>query len=176
MGDIEVYKKPSWNDYFFGIMDAVSKRGTCGRGRSGCIIVNDNRVLCTGYVGSPPGFGECDNVGHLFELRVFPVDGEISKSEIISKIENSEYSIHCVRTTHAEVNGIYQAAKFGIKLDGSDLYCRMTPCRTCAEAIIQVGIKNVFCERKYQKATYSEQMFKSAGVNILYKYNEEQKY
>jgi dCMP deaminase len=49
------YVRPSWDEYFIEVMDAISKRATCGRGRSGCVIAKENQLLVTGYVGSPVG-------------------------------------------------------------------------------------------------------------------------
>jgi len=162
-----IYVKPKWDDYFFGIMDAVSKRATCDRGRSGCVIVKNNHILSCGYVGSPAGFPECDKVGHEFELR--------SKDYIkgTGNLDIRTFSEHCVRTIHAEMNAILHAAKYGISLQDSMLYCRMTPCRKCAEAIITVGITDVFCERCYQKAKESEDIFAFAGIHVYYKYKDE---
>ena len=56
--------RPSWDNYFFEIADSVSKRATCDRGKSGCVIVKDRQILVTGFVGSPTGFAHCDDVGH----------------------------------------------------------------------------------------------------------------
>ena len=53
-------KRPSWDEYFIGIMDAVAQRATCDRGKSGCVIANNKRILATGYVGSPIGCAHCD--------------------------------------------------------------------------------------------------------------------
>jgi len=39
------YKRPSWDQYFIEAMEAISKRSTCDRGRSGCVIVKDNQIL-----------------------------------------------------------------------------------------------------------------------------------
>ena len=47
--------RPSWDEYFMEIANTVSKRATCDRGRSGCVIVRDRQILVTGYVGSPKG-------------------------------------------------------------------------------------------------------------------------
>jgi dCMP deaminase len=157
----EKYVRPSWDEYFLELADAVSKRATCDRGRSGCVIVRDKRILVTGYVGSPAGLPHCDEVGHLLKTMVNE-DG--SKSE------------HCVRTVHAEQNAICQAAKLGVSIDGATVYCRMTPCRTCAMLLINCGIKRVYCERKYHAGAESEAMFKTAGVELKYKYDELQKY
>lgn len=155
------YVRPSWDEYFLDLADAVSKRATCDRGRSGCVIVRDKRILVTGYVGSPAGFAHCDEVGHEIKKTIHD-DGSISE--------------HCVRTVHAEQNAICQAAKLGVSIDGSTVYCRMTPCRTCAMLLINCGIKRVYCERKYQSGEESEKMLKKVGIKIEYKFNEVQKY
>lgn len=60
------YHRPSWDEYFMEIANTVSKRATCDRGRSGCVIVRDRQILVTGYVGSPKGLPHCDEVGHQF--------------------------------------------------------------------------------------------------------------
>ena len=69
-----------------------------------------------------------------------------------------------------------QAAKQGISIDGATLYCRMTPCRTCAMLIINCGIIRVVCENRYHSADESEAMFKQAGVKLDYVSNEVLKY
>ena len=153
--------RPSWDDYFLELADAASKRATCNRGRSGCVIVRDKQVLATGYVGSPIGLPHCDDVGHLMK-------------KVIQ--ENGETSEHCVRTVHAEQNAICQAAKRGISIEGATVYQRMTPCRTCAMLWINCGIKKIVCERKYKLAEESEQLLAEAGVKLEYKYNEIQPY
>ena len=58
----EKYIRPSWDEYFMEVMEAISKRATCDRGRSGCVIAKDNQLLVTGYVGSPIGLSHCDEV------------------------------------------------------------------------------------------------------------------
>jgi len=153
----EKYIRPSWDEYFMEIANTVSKRATCNRGRSGCVIVKDRQILVSGYVGSPVGLPHCDEVGHQMK-KMLHEDGSISE--------------HCVRTVHAEQNAICQAAKRGIALEGSTLYCRMTPCRVCAMLIINCGIKRVVCEKKYHAGTESEEMFAKAGVELEF-FNEE---
>jgi dCMP deaminase len=155
------YSRPSWDDYFVGIMKSASARGTCDRGRSACVFVKDKQILVTGYVGSPVGFPHCDEVGHDLRKSVNE-DGTISQ--------------HCVRTVHAEQNALCQAAKRGVSLDGATVYVSMTPCRTCAMLLINCGIKRVYAERKYHTGKESEQMLKKAGIKISYKYNEVVKY
>ena len=154
-------KRPSWDEYFLELADTASKRATCDRGKSGCVIVRDKQVLATGYVGSPAGLPHCDDVGHLMK-KVIQENGEISE--------------HCLRTVHAEQNAICQAAKRGISIEGATIYQRMTPCRTCAMLLINCGIKKVVCERKYQLAEESEQLLAEAGIELVYKYDSRQEY
>jgi dCMP deaminase len=90
--------------------------------------------------------------------------------------EDGHETIHCVRTVHAEQNAICQAAKNGISLNHSTLYCRMTPCRTCAMLIINCGIKRVVCEKKYHAGGESEEMFAQAGVSLEFFSEEVMKY
>jgi len=157
----EVYIRPTWDEYFMEVARTIAKRATCDRGRSGCVIARDKQLLVTGYVGSPVGLPHCDDVGHLMK-KVIHDDDSISQ--------------HCMRTVHAEQNAICQAAKLGVALDGATVYCKMTPCRTCAMLIINCGIKRVVCEKKYHRGAESEQMFKDAGVNLEFFEEEFVKY
>ena len=150
-------RRPTWDEYFMEIANAVSSRATCDRGRSGCVIVRDRQILVTGYVGSPKGLPHCDEVGHQLKKTIHE-DGTVTE--------------HCVRTVHAEQNAICQAAKLGISLNNSTLYCRMTPCRVCAMLIINCGITRVVCEKKYHAGAESEEMFRKAGVQLEF-FSEE---
>jgi dCMP deaminase len=144
--------RPSWDEYFIGLMAEVGKRATCERGRSGSLIVKEKRILATGYVGSPPGLPHCDEIGHLMK-QVIDEDGTARQ--------------HCVRTIHAEQNAICQAARYGISLEGTTLYCKMEPCRTCAMLIISTGIIKVIAQRRYHAAQETREMFKLAGVELV---------
>ena len=157
----EAYARPSWDEYFMEVCGAIAKRATCDRGRSGCVIARDHQILATGYVGAPAGLPHCDEIGHQLR-KMLHEDGSISQ--------------HCVRTVHAEQNAICQAAKRGVAIDGATLYCRMTPCRTCAMMIINCGIKRVVAERRYHAGAESEEMFLSAGVAIEFVHEEVEKY
>ncbi len=157
----EKYIRPSWDDYFSNMVDAVATRATCDRGRAGCVIVKDKQILVTGYVGSPKGLPHCDDVGHLFKKVIH---------------ENGKITQHCVRTVHAEQNAITQAARRGIALEGSTLYVRMTPCRTCTMLIINTGIVRVVCQKKYHAGEESEAMFKEAGIQLDFLSEELLKY
>jgi len=149
----EKYIRPSWDEYFMEVCHAVAKRATCDRGRSGCVIARDKQILVTGYVGSPRGIPHCDEIGHQMN-SVTHEDGHISK--------------HCIRTAHAEQNAIVQAAKLGIAINGATLYCKMTPCATCAKMIINAGIERVVCEKRYHAGMDAEDLFKQAKIELVY--------
>lgn len=155
------YVRPSWDDYFLEIANTVAKRATCDRGRSGCVIARNKQILVAGYVGAPARLPHCDDVGHQMK-RVVHEDGR----------ETS----HCMRTVHAEQNAVCQAAKLGIAIDGATLYCRMTPCRVCAMLIINCGIVRVVCERRYHDGAESEDLFRQARVELVFKHDEVQQY
>ena len=147
----ENYVRPTWDEYFLEVRTAVAKRATCDRGRSGVVIAKDKQIISTGYVGAPAGLPHCDEEGHLFKDTVHE-DGHVSR--------------HCVRTAHAEMNAITNAAKRGVSIDGGTMYCLMTPCRTCGMAIINAGIKRVVCVKKYHAGADSEEMFKAVGIKL----------
>ncbi len=133
------------------ITRAVAKRSTCDRGRVGSVIARDKQILVTGYAGAPKGLPHCDEIGHLMKT-VTHEDGHASQ--------------HCTRTTHAEQNAIAQAAKLGIGIEGGTVYCRMTPCASCARMIINSGIKRIVCEKRYHAGNESEEMFRQVGIEL----------
>lgn len=144
-------RRPKWDEYFLGVTREVAKRATCDRGKSGCIIVKDRRILATGYVGSPSGLPHCDDEGHMLRDVIAP-DGSISK--------------HCIRTIHAEQNAICQAARFGTSLEQATLYCTMEPCFVCAKMIVNCGIKRVVCEKRYHAGKHTRDLFKKAKIKL----------
>jgi dCMP deaminase len=154
-------KRPSWDEYFIEICKAVRSRATCDRGRNGVVIVKGKQILTTGYVGSPIGMPHCDDVGHIIKETKHE-DGRVTK--------------HCLRTTHAEINAITQAAKLGVALDGATLYSLLEPCLHCAKAIVNSGIKRVVCEKRYHDAIEAQEIFQKAGVEHVHLTNEIQVY
>lgn len=155
------HTRPSWDEYFMTIMEAVATRATCDRGRSGCVIVRDRQILVTGYVGAPRGIPHCDDIGHQMKTMIH---------------EDGHSTQHCVRSAHAEQNAIIQAAKTGMAIENSTLYCRMTPCSTCAKMIINAGIKRIVCQKRYHAGSESEDMFRHVGIELNYAEEGTQEY
>jgi len=153
--------RPTWDEYFMEIARAVGKRATCDRGRLGCVIAKNRQILVTGYAGAPSGLSHCDEIGHQMKTM---------------RHEDGKETNHCVRTTHGEQNAIVQAAKIGVPIDGATLYCKMTPCSTCAKMIINAGIKRIVCETKYHAGMESEEMFRQTGIELDYFTDEMETY
>lgn len=147
----DTYARPPWDQYFMSIAEMVGTRGTCDRGRSGCVIVKDKRVLVTGYVGSPAGLAHCDEAGHEMH-KVTHTDGT--------------ESMHCIRTIHAEQNAMAQAARLGVPLEGSTVYCKMVPCYVCAKILMNAGIKRVVAAKDYHASKQSKRIFKEGGIKL----------
>lgn len=145
------YERPSWDEYFMKMAEMVGTRGTCDRGRSGCVLVCDKRILTTGYVGSPIGLPHCDDVGHEMHT-VVNEDGTTSQ--------------HCIRTAHAEQNAISNAARFGIALLGATSYSKMVPCYKCVQSMVNVGIVRVVSQMDYHASKRSKEILKKAGVKL----------
>jgi len=144
-------KRPSWDEYFVKLTEIVGTRGTCDRAYVGSILIKDKRILATGYNGAPVGLPSCDEVGHEIHATTGE-DGKISK--------------HCIRTAHAELNAITNAARVGVAVHGATLYCQMTPCYTCAKTIVNAGIVRVVAIKDYHSADLTKKIFKQAKIKL----------
>ena len=143
--------RPSWDEYFMEITELVAKRSTCLRRKVGAVIVQDKRILTTGYNGAPRGLPHCLEMGCLREEK---------------EVASGERQELC-RGLHAEQNAIVQAALYGISIKGSILYCTTQPCVTCAKMIINAGIKRIIYQEKYPDEL-ARKLFKEAGVIEIY--------
>lgn len=144
--------RPAWDEFFLSILDALGARATCDRGRTACVITIDNRIISTGYVGSPPGLPHCDDVGHLI---------------IKATDEFGETHEHCVRTVHGIQNAIAHAARFGAALDGATLYTKLEPCRSCAMLIVASGIRRVVSRKRYGAGRMARELLEKSGILTL---------
>jgi dCMP deaminase len=128
--------RPSWHEYFMLLAKLVSVRSTCNSRKIGAVIVRDNRILTTGYNGAVHGAPHCIDRGPDFCLR-----------RSIGAHDADKYN-YCL-SSHAEVNAIDQAARFGISLENTTVYCTLEPCNWCFKQLIQAGIKEIYYERAY---------------------------
>ena len=134
----EMNYRPCWEEYFMDVAFLISKRSSCDRLHVGCVIVNDKRIITTGYNGHIKG------TPHISLIR----DG------------------HEQMTIHAETNAITDAASRGIKLYGSSAYVTHYPCINCAKNLIASGIKEIIYAEDYKNDEICEQLYSLANVKI----------
>lgn len=103
----------------------ASRRSTCLRLNVGAVLVREGRVIVAGYNGTPSGFMHCS----------YATCGPDKP---------------CLNTVHAEANCIYFAARHGIATRGTVMYSTDSPCKTCAEALIQAGVIEFVFYRDYR--------------------------
>ncbi len=130
----------SKDEYYLNIAKEVSKRSTCFRVKIGAIIVNQDAIVSTGYVGAPRGTR--DSLERGFCLR-----------DKLNIPHGRNYEI--CRSVHAEQNAIINAARTGTKVLGGDMYIygedredkriNAFPCFICKKMIINAGIERVVC-------------------------------
>lgn len=131
--------RKSKSQYLMGLAMAAAERGTCDRFRAGCVIARDGIVIATGYNGSAPDDPHCDEAGHdlvaiIRGPSLEPGDEKQETSKIL--IESGE--AHCVRTIHAEINAILNAAYLGVSAANADWYVNGISCMGCSRAIARL--------------------------------------
>lgn len=142
--------RPSWDEYFMGIVELVKTRSTCLRRQVGALIVKDKRILASGYNGAPVGCKHCLELGCLREKLGIP----------------SGQRHELCRATHAEQNAIAQAAYSGICIKDSTLYVTTQPCVLCAKLAINAGISKIIFKGDYPDEL-SMELLQEAGVRVI---------
>lgn len=122
-----------WIDYFFEFAKTASLRSSCIRAQVGAAIVDeDNRILGSGFNGTPSKVKSCIEIGECFRVK--------------NNIPSGTQYETC-RSIHAEQNAIIQIGRRLAK--GSDLYIygHNQVCILCKRFIINAGIKKVFLKK-----------------------------
>lgn len=126
------------NNYYLDIATSVLERGTCLRRKFGAVIVKNDEIISTGYVGAPRGRKNCCDLKYCTREKLNIPRGE-------------RYEL--CRSVHAEQNAIISAERE--RMIGSTLYlvgveCKTgeyvnnpAPCALCKRMIINAGIKQV---------------------------------
>jgi len=125
--------------YYMAIAKAVAERSTCLRAKVGAIIVKDDTIIATGYVGSARGEPNCCDVGECERMKLNIPPGE-------------RYEL--CKSVHAEANAIINAARSGSNIVGANMYVYFEridggkikhtgPCLMCARMIKNAGLTQV---------------------------------
>ena len=145
MGKYEGWERPDWDTYWMKIVEDIALRSTCIRRHIGCVIVNNNVIVSTGYNGPPSGLPHCDEVGCIREKLNIPSG---TRMEVCDAV-------------HAEQNAIIRGDP--LRLKGATLYVNAKPCKMCARMIINAGIKRVVYIDDYPDKEGIE-LLKKAGI------------
>jgi len=140
--------RPSKDQYYLEIAKAVGDRSTCFRQKGGAVIVKNDQIISTGYVGAPRGTKDCFERGECLRDKLKIPHG-------------TRYEI--CRSVHAEANAIINAARAGVSLLGGDMYIYSIdpkdgkeidffPCFFCKRMIINAGLRRVICSMKDKKS------------------------
>tara|TARA_A100001234_G_scaffold192791_1_gene180161 strand:+ start:182 stop:604 length:423 start_codon:yes stop_codon:yes gene_type:complete len=131
-------KRPSWDEFFTKIVEATRERSACERLKVGCLLVNNNRIISTGYNGFLPG------APHTSIVR-----------------NNHEQA-----TVHAEQNALCDCAKRGVSCDNSIAYVTHYPCIICARLLFASGIKEVKYLHDYKNDELVEILANHSNVKL----------
>lgn len=150
-------------NYYLDIAETVLERGTCIRRNYGAVIVKNDQVLSSGYVGAPRGRVNCIDNGFCIREKLGIKRGE-------------RYEL--CRSVHAEANAIIHSTRE--KMLDSTLYLvgkdaktgeyvkDASPCSMCKRLIINAGIKSVIIRNdtnKYTKIIVQDWIIKDDSLN-----------
>ncbi len=134
----ETHRRDKIN-YYLDLAEIVSQRGTCLRRRFGAVIVKNDEVVSTGYVGAPRGRKNCTDIGKCIRREL--------------RIPRGERYELC-RSIHAEQNAIISASRnemigsslflTGIEVDTGKYVENANCCSMCRRMIINAGIEHVY--------------------------------
>lgn len=162
------------NDYktlYKKVLKEYQAFSKCARLHVAALLVENGRILCCGYNGTPAG--QC-NCNELFDTNISPYNGirtymlRLSKSEPWHEVEEEtwktyhhEYSLE--NELHAEMNCIASACKSHIPVQNCSMVISLAPCENCAKLIFASGIKHVMYVDEYDRG--------SKGIDFLRKNN-----
>ena len=125
-------------NYYLDIADSVAERGTCLRRLYGAVIVKNDEIISTGYVGAPRGRKNCVDLGFCMRQKLNIPRGE-------------RYEL--CRSVHAEANAIISAPRdkmidstlylVGREVSSGELIKNSCGCAMCKRMVINAGIKDV---------------------------------
>jgi len=136
--------RPNRNQYYMGIAMAVRERADCKGQKVGAIVVVKDRIVSTGYNGTPAGMTNCS-------------EGGCVRCENRGKTYQSGASYDLCICVHAEQNALLAAARFGISVEGATMYTTTQPCFGCLKELLQAKISQVFYLHAWSSPRNEEQ-------------------
>ena len=142
---------------FMNIARELAKASKCVSKKVGAVIVKDNRILSTGYNGTPQGYVNCND---YWKNKYTPEHHNWSQ----------KYEIH------AEMNAIIWASKNGIQINNACIYTTLQPCEQCSKNIIASGIKKIVYEKEYDKNNTKELLDFLQANNVVISKLQDNRY
>lgn len=139
---------------FMSIAKIIAKESKCVSHQVGAIIVKNDRIISTGYNGTPSGAINCCDHSHnqgWTEVKYSPEFPHENYIALNQSFRNSHSEWSKKNEIHAELNAILFAAKNGTSIDGGTMYVTLSPCPDCAKAIAQSGLKRLVYSEVYDK-------------------------
>jgi len=161
------------NEYLIEAAGLVARRGTCSRAQVGVVFAREGRIVATGYNGAPPGIAHCVHKSHHY-VKNGATDNPIwllGRSLVLGETyyydgKTVSTSPGCTVVSHAERNGIAFAAREGIRLGDTDVYCTHAPCEDCAKSLLSTGISSLTYKTPY-RLTAGVELLRSAGIPVV---------
>jgi dCMP deaminase len=156
----EKINRPNRDQYFMGIAIAVRERADCKGQKVGAVIVIEDRIISTGYNGTPEKMVNCS-------------EGGCVRCENRGKQYPSGSAYDLCICVHAEQNAILSSARFGISVDGAILYTTTQPCFGCLKEMLQAKISQVYyihkwsSQRNPEQENRTEDLWKSLSTVLL---------
>ena len=148
-----------------GFAKAAALRATCDRKHVGAVIVVGKQVVSTGYNGSIRGMEHCSEGPCEMESdeKWHPHDGAQGEfcrlcsrgnaQRVCDKNPGAGHDMEngsCVRTIHAEMNALAQAANHGTRVGGSSIYTTASPCWPCFRVLVNAGVLRFVYAEEYK--------------------------
>jgi dCMP deaminase len=123
-------ERPEHDEYFMGIALAVRERANCKGQRVGAVLVQDNRIIATGYNGTAEKMQNCED------------DGCYRCAHREDFQSGTAYDL-CI-CVHAEQNALLSAGRFGASTEGAAMYTTTRPCFGCTKELLQAKVEAVY--------------------------------
>jgi len=135
---MEKFERRDKVNYYLDLAETVAQRCTCLRRQYGAVIVKNDEVVSTGYVGAPRGRANCSDLGYCLRQKL-----DIPRGE----------RFELCRSVHAEANAIISASRrdmlgatlylTGMEVSDGSYIKNATCCSMCKRMVINAGIAQV---------------------------------
>ena len=130
-------RRPEWNEIWMGFAHTIARRSYDPRYQVGAVVVTEDntQVLAVGYNGNYAG----------------------GPNEVESTTPGESGMIH------AEINAL-------LKMDYNNpkqktIYITLSPCRMCAKAIVNAGVRHVIYDEAYRDPSGVD-LLREAGIKV----------